>query len=151
MVRAAMVFLLFLALLAGAVLPFQAGINAQLRLTLGHPILTALVSFAVGTAALAVWCVVGQVPLPTGASLARGAWWHWLGGLLGALYISATVVLAPRLGATALVALIVAGQLFASVLLDHFGLVGYARRPADLGRIVGVVLLMAGVLLVVRR
>ena len=146
-----MPLLALLALVIGAVLPLQAGINAQLRGALGHPVTTALVSFLVGTLALAVVCLVLRVPVPTSAALSRSAGWHWTGGLLGAVYIAAAVVLAPRLGATALVALVVTGQLVASLALDHFGWVGYPHRPVDAPRLLGVALLVAGVLLVQRR
>ncbi|HET9451867.1 MAG TPA: DMT family transporter [Aggregicoccus sp.] len=146
-----MPLLALLALVIGAVLPLQAGINAQLRNALGHPVTTALVSFLVGTLALAVVCLVLRVPVPTSAALSRSAGWHWTGGLLGAAYIAAAVVLAPRLGATALVALVVTGQLVASLALDHFGWVGYPQRPVDVPRLLGVALLVAGVLLVQRR
>jgi len=146
-----MQLLALFALLAGALLPLQAGINAQLRTTLGHPVTTALVSFLVGTVALAGVCLALRVPVPTGAALGRSPLWVWTGGLLGAVYITLAVVLAPRLGATALVALVVTGQLVASLALDHFGWVGYPHRPVDAGRLVGVALLVAGVLLVQRR
>lgn len=140
-----------LAFAVGALLPLQSGINAQLRTSLGHPVFTALVSFLVGTLALAAVCVVQRVSLPGASELGRTAWWHWVGGLMGAAYITVAVVVAPRLGATALVALVVTGQLLASLLLDQYGLAGYARMPATPARILGVVLLVAGVLLVQKK
>jgi transporter family-2 protein len=76
--------------------------------------------------------------------------WYWVGGLLGALYIAAAVVLAPRLGATTMIASVVAGQMLASLVLDHFGWVGFAEHHATPSRLAGVILVVAGVLLVRR-
>jgi transporter family-2 protein len=78
-------------------------------------------------------------------------WWGWTGGLLGALYIAASVVLAPRLGAAVLVASIVAGQLAAALVLDHFGLIGFAQKSVTPVRACGAVLLFIGVYLIQRR
>src|SRR6478752_84686 len=113
-----MVVFLLVALLAGALLPTQAGVNLQLRVMLGHPLAATLVSFVVGTLALAAVVAALRVPLPIGAGWSRSEWWHWVGGLLGAVYILATIVVAPRLGAATLVAALVAGQMLASLALD---------------------------------
>lgn len=138
-------------LLVGALLALQAGVNTQLRTGLGDPGLAALVSFLVGTLALAIFALVQRPALPDAATLARLPWWAWCGGLLGALYVAVVTVLAPRLGAATLTILVVAGQLGMSLALDHFGLVGFARRPVDLGRAAGVALVLVGALLTLRR
>jgi bacterial/archaeal transporter family-2 protein len=139
---------LALALLIGAALPIQAGVNAQLRYIVGSPLRSALANFAVGLIALVVLVLVTGGDQP---ALRQSSWWMWVGGLLGAAFVTGTVVLAPRLGATALVGAIVAGQLAAAVLIDHFGLVGYRVVPASWTRIAGVALLFLGVLLIQRR
>jgi transporter family-2 protein len=143
-----MLFLLLLAVLAGAVLPVQAGINAQLRVTLGNPLAAALVSFLIGTAALGLIQLGARIPLPPLAVLERAPWWHWTGGLLGAVYVGMTIVLAPRLGAATLIAAVVAGQMVTSLLLDHYALVGFAAHPLSLQRILGAALVIGGVALV---
>ncbi len=145
-----MIGLLLLALAVGIVLPIQAGVNAQLRTALGHPLAAALVSFLVGTIALAMAQLALRVPLPLREAAARSGWWQWSGGLLGAAYIAAAIVLAPRLGAATLIATVVAGQMLASVALDHYGLVGYALHPINLWRVVGIVLVIGGVVLIQR-
>ncbi len=143
-------FFIGLALLAGATLPTQAGINAQLQLHWArHPALASLVSFTVGTLALILYCVAARVPFPSFAG-STTQWWHWVGGLLGALFVTVVTFLAPRLGAATMVGLVVAGQMLASVGLDHFGLLGYAERPLSLMRLVGVALLVFGVILIRR-
>ncbi|HKV76099.1 MAG TPA: DMT family transporter [Gemmatimonadales bacterium] len=146
-----MSLLLVAAILVGMGLPLQAGINAQLRLGLGHPLLAALVSFAVGTLALALATLLLRLSFPPATALAQIAWWQWTGGLIGAVYIFAAVILAPRLGATALIGAIVAGQMVASLVYDHFGVAGFPVQPVTLPRIVGVLLIGAGVWLVQRR
>lgn len=146
-----MLLLILVAILIGIGLPLQAGINAQLRIGVGHPLLAAFVSFFVGTVALGVANLALRVPLPGAGAAARLPWWQWSGGLLGALYIFASVILAPRLGAATLVSAIVAGQMMTSLVLDHFGLVGYATHPVSPGRLVGAVMVVAGVILLQRR
>ena len=140
-----------LTLLAGALLSLQAGMNTRLRTGLGDPILAALVSFVVGTTALALFAVARRADLPTGATLASVPWWAWMGGLLGAIYVAGVTVVAPRLGAATLTALVVAGQLAMALALDHFGWVGFARRPVDLVRVAGVAMVLGGALLTLRK
>ena len=142
--------LILFAIVVGFVLPVQAGINAQLRLSLGHPITTAFASFLVGTLALGVLALVMRVPVPAAQLAAQAPIWQWTGGLLGAAYIAAAVVLAPRLGAATMIASVVAGQMIASVLLDHYGLVGFAQRAATPGRLLGAALVILGVRLLQR-
>ncbi|MFI5210907.1 MAG: DMT family transporter [Gemmatimonadales bacterium] len=145
-----MPLLILAAIAVGLVLPLQTGINAQLRLALGHPLAAALVSFLVGTVVLAAAVLMLRVPLPLGRAAEQTNWWHWTGGVLGALYIFVAVVLAPRLGAATLIASIVAGQMLASLLLDHFGWVGFAPHPISPARLAGALLVIAGVVLIRR-
>jgi transporter family-2 protein len=145
-----MIVVLLLALLAGALLPVQTGINLQLRVALGQPIVAALVSFVVGTVGLAILVAALRAPVPVADAWDRSAWWHWVGGLLGAVYIVAAIVLAPRLGAATLVAALVAGQMVASLLIDHYGWVGFTVHPVNPLRILGAALVVGGVVLVQR-
>ena len=142
--------LLMVALGIGVFLPLQAGINAELRLWLGHPLQAALISFSVGTVALVVLNLGLRIPFGGPQPLSGAPWWVWLGGLLGAVYVSMTIVLAPRLGAAAMLGAAMTGQLIGSLLLDHYGAVGYAVRPISIERIAGAALLLAGVLLIQR-
>lgn len=143
-----MLALLLLAVFAGAILPVQAGVNAQLRVTLGHPVTATLASFLVGSVALALVALVSRVPLTLGHGLSRAPWWHWTGGLLGAIYVALIIVLAPRLGAAALIAAVVAGQMLASLALDHWALVGFPLDPLSPQRVLGALLVIGGVALV---
>jgi bacterial/archaeal transporter family-2 protein len=138
-------YLLF-ALAAGAMLPIQFGINAQLASWVGGSVRAAFVSFVVGAVALLVTVAVTARGWPDRAGDAP--WWVWTGGLLGAFYVLGSIVTAPKLGAATLVALILAGQAVASLLVDHFGWVGFEEQPISLLRVVGVLLLAGGVALV---
>lgn len=140
--------LLGIAVLLGIALPAQVGVNAQLRVGLGHPLVAATASFAVGTLALLIVTLVARPGMPAAGQVIRLPWWQWTGGILGAIYIASTIVLAPRLGAAALLAAIVAGQMLASLVLDHFGLLGYPVVSISPWRVVGVLLIIGGVLLV---
>lgn len=139
------------ALALGAFLPVQVGVNARLRGVLGRPVLAAAISFAVGTLVLVALALAVGALRPPAPPVARVPWWAWTGGVLGAGYVLGTILLAPRLGAAALTAAIIAGQLGAAVAVDHFGAVGFARQPLTPARAAGVLLLALGALLVQRR
>lgn len=138
--------LVLFALVAGTFLPVQAGVNTRLAHFVGGPVRASMVSFAVGAIAL---LVVVLLFYRTGAVHARGApWWAWVGGLLGAFYVTATVVVPVRIGAAPFFGILVAAQLVMGVLIDRFGLIGFPERALSPGRVVGIVLLVAGALLV---
>jgi bacterial/archaeal transporter family-2 protein len=140
-------YLLF-AVAAGAMLPLQFGVNAQLAHWLGSPIRAAFVSFLVGTLALLVVSAFVRGPLPSLARLGDVPWWVWIGGLLGAFYVTGSIVTAPKLGAVTLAAAIIFGQTLASALVDQFGWVGFREHHATPGRLVGIALVATGVVLV---
>ena len=141
---------LLLAILAGLLLPVQAGVNSQLRLSIGHPILAATVSFLVGSLALAVLTVLSRIGLPSTGVARAIPWWHWVGGLLGALYVFSVIIVTPRLGAATMVATIVAVQMIASLVVDHYGVIGYQQHAINLWRIAGAALVIVGVVLIQR-
>ncbi len=133
---------------AGAMLPLQFGINAQLAKWVDSPLRATLVSFAIGTVVL----FVAALPLirgwPSLGKIGSAPWWVWIGGALGAFYVLGSVVTAPKLGAATLVALILAGQATSSLLVDHFGLVGFTENPVTPGRLAGMALVAVGVIVV---
>lgn len=141
---------LLLAICVGALLPLQALVNARLgQLTLGA-VFASLASFVVGTAALLALWLAWRPPAPSGAgALGAAPWWAWTGGLIGAAFVVSATGLVPRLGAAALVCLVVFGQLAGSLLLDHFGVLQPAQ-PIDATRLAGVALVGVGMLLVLR-
>ena len=139
-----------LALLSGAALAVQVGLNNGLRERMGHPVPAAFTSFATGTLALLAFGLAIRPAWPRASSLAASPWWTWLGGVVGAAYIMATVTFSNRLGAAGWLGVVVTGQVLTSVLLDHFGLVGFEAHPVGPWRLIGVCLLLAGATIVLR-
>lgn len=137
-----------LALLAGLCIPTQAGINARLSLWTRSPVLAATISFLVGTLVLIGYVLATRLTLPAWRTAVEQPWWLWSGGCLGAFFVAVTIYLAPRLGATNMLAWILAGQMLAALALDHFGVLGYPLHPLSFGRIAGVMLLIAGAFMV---
>jgi transporter family-2 protein len=134
-------------LAAGAVLPVQAAMNAALARQLDPPV-TATLSFAVASAAtvvlVAILVATRRVAAPKLRLLRDVPWWGWLGGGCAALYVTASFLLLPQLGAAMTVVLTVTGQQVASALLDDRGWLEMTRRPITLARAIGVLLLVAG-------
>ena len=141
---------LAIAALAGAVLPVQVGINTTLARHGKGAVWAAMVSFAVGTVALAAVVMAQGDPIPDRAEIAAAPWWAWVGGALGAFYVAATIWAAPRVGAMLLFALVVAGQMAMSSGLDHVGGLGLPVNPFTPLKLLGILLIVAGVVLVQR-
>lgn len=138
-----------LGILSGAFIAIQAPINAQLARGIGLPVAAAFFSFLSGSVILGIVTVV--MTRAGGISLdwkAPAPWLFVAGGVLGGFYVTLSTILIPRLGAAALMAFLVAGQLIAGMLLDRIGFLGFAVREISLGRIAGAILLLAGALLV---
>jgi transporter family-2 protein len=137
-----------LAIIAGTLIPLQAGINAKLKGFLSSPYYATIISVAVSLVAITAFCILTRQPVPSQSMLAAVPAWAWTGGIIGVVYIFMVMVLAHKLGATVLVSCIIGGQLICSLLLDQFGLIGFAHHPLNAGRIAGVILLFAGVVLI---
>ncbi|WP_306537177.1 DMT family transporter [Geobacter sp.] len=140
--------LFLLMMCGGAVLALQPSINARLAQKVGI-IESSFISFAVGTLVLAValsfW---GRGSL---RAISGAAWWELTGGLLGAAFVTLTILVVPRIGTAAAMAAIIASQLITGLLMDHLGLFGFQGAPLDGKRLAGALLLMAGAALVFRR
>lgn len=142
--------LMVLAIAAGVSIVVQQALNANLRVALNSAAWSGFMSYLVGLLCMGALIVALRDPLPAAAVASRIPWWAWSGGVFGALFIALAIVLVPQIGAAAFIALLVTGQMLASVAFDHYGWLGLAQRPIDLPRIAGVVLLIAGVLLIRR-
>lgn len=141
---------LFVAL-GGAGLTVQAVWNARLRTATGSPILTVLISvFITFVCVLLTWLsgATGRGTVPAFGSIPK---WAWFGGIFAGYYLLSSLIAVPRLGAAAVFSLVIAGQLSAAVILDATGAFGVPQIPLGPSRIVGVVLLLAGVALMQRR
>lgn len=139
---------LLIALVAGMCVPIQAGINVRLGNHIGGPIPAAFISFLVGTIALAIYLALVKTGFTVRGAAEHTSWWYWSGGLLGAVFVSATIFLAPRLGATTMLAAIVFAQMLSSLIVDHYGLLDFPVKTASPLRILGVILVFVGVVLV---
>jgi bacterial/archaeal transporter family-2 protein len=138
------------ALVAGALITFQTGSNARLKEALGHPLPSVIVNYIVGIFCVGIYSAASRIPIPGIAQAGTAPWWAWIGGLFGAIYGVAAVFLAHPLGAATLTALVVTGQLVCSVVLDHFGWIGFDVHPAGWGRITGCALMVTGLLLIAK-
>lgn len=135
--------------MAGGAAALQAPTNARLAGALASPINAAFVSFAVGTAALGLLAAALNVR-PEATAVRALPWYAWIGGLYGAIFVTASAWAVPRLGVAMTITLMVAGQLMVSLTLDHFGALGVPQTPISLTRLAGVALVVAGVVLVRR-
>jgi len=140
--------LLPLAAFAGAVVPFQSAINSNLARGLGHPLWATLASLLVSVLVLLPVILALRLPLPSMAFISKAPLWMWAGGAFGVCFVALAVVLLPKLGASGFVALALAGQVIASMALDHLGLFGLVEKQLTVSRVLGAVLLIAGVVLI---
>ncbi|MGB3875627.1 DMT family transporter [Shinella zoogloeoides] len=138
-----------LGIAAGACIAIQAPVNALLGRGLSMPVAAACVSFLSGA------IILGIVMLATASFEGRAPDWRgpdlWLyvaGGALGTIYVTTAIYLTPRIGAAAVMAFAVSGQLLAGILLDRIGFLGMAVREISVGRIAGALLLVAGALMI---
>lgn len=136
------------ALIAGALVPLQAGSNAALGRALGHPLWASATSLLVSLLVLLPLLLAARVPSAQFAQATQLPVWAWFGGIAGVVYITSALLLTPRLGASGFIVCVIAGQLLISLLIDHLGLMGLPTKAANPGRIAGVALIFAGMLLV---
>jgi transporter family-2 protein len=143
-------FFILLALAAGAMMPTQAATNNKMALVVNSPVLSAFISFFVGTVALFIYLLISGVPLANISSAKEAPAIAWIGGLLGAFFVTAAVVLVPRFGVALTFSLIIAGQMLVTLVIDHFGLLGVPVKEVSLARVGGILLITAGVVLIRR-
>ncbi|HWX51768.1 MAG TPA: DMT family transporter [Solirubrobacteraceae bacterium] len=135
---------------AGCLVGMQAPINSRLGRAVGG-LEAATFSFLVGTAALVAITLVVRGGVGGLGHIGGAPWWALVGGLLGAVYVTVAIFAVRTLGASGLTAVVITGQLAISVAIDRFGLLGIAKQHIAAPRIIGLLLLAAGVVLVVRK
>ena len=133
---------------AGGLIAAQAPINAGLGKATGS-MPAALVSFSIGTLALAAVVVLSGKAGGVGSAF-DVSWYYLLGGFLGAIYVLNALVAVSVIGAGGVAAATIFGQLTTAMVIDRLGLFGLDQTPLTGSRILGVVLLLAGTVLVVR-
>jgi transporter family-2 protein len=141
--------LMFSSLFIGAILPVQAVLNTKLGKQTGGPLISSLLSFLVGLICLFIINLFANyTALSHMKLLSVSPWYVWMGGLLGAIFVSCVIFVNQQQGVALTFALVVAGQIFISLLIDHFGLLGSVVRPMSIAKIIGALLIIAGLVLI---
>lgn len=144
------ILFLMLALLAGAMMPTQAATNNKMAVVTGSPLIAAFISFAVGTVVLFACVIASGTSITSFSSIKDAPPIAWAGGLLGAFFVTAAVFLVPRLGVAMTFSAIIAGQMLVTLVIDHYGLLGVPVKEISITRVIGIVLISAGVVLIRR-
>ncbi|MBT5264265.1 MAG: DMT family transporter [Rhodospirillaceae bacterium] len=139
---------LLIAVALGCVIPMQAGINSTIARFEGHPLWGALTNTIVASLALVVVIVVMRIQAPTVLTATKAPWWAWSGGVLGACLVFGSLYFAPKMGAASFVTASVFGTIAASLVIDHFGLLGFVAQPVSMLKLAGAILVVVGMLIV---
>jgi len=139
--------ILLLAIAAGGLTALQGAFNANLGKLLSHPLQATLISFGVGTLGTLAAIALTGAGFPAPGRLAAIPPYLFLGGLFGALFITATILFIPKIGVASMLVAALLGQMLVSLVLDHFGLFGLPVHPATLQRFSGVALVLLGLYL----
>ena len=136
---------LIIALAAGVALATQSAINTQLAKAMsGEAVIAPFISFAVGTIVLFFIAGVKTDLWGNLSAIPSQPWWKLIGGVLGAIVVFTTVLLAPKLGITAMLFFIIVGQLITATTIDHFGLIGMPIREVNITKFIGLIIVAFG-------
>ena len=136
---------LIIALAAGVALATQSAINTQLAKAMsGEAVIATFISFAVGTIGLFFIAWVKTDLWGNLSTVPSQPWWKLIGGILGAVVVFTTVLLAPKLGITAMLFFIIVGQLITAATIDHFGLIGMPIREVNITKFIGLIIVAFG-------
>jgi len=136
---------LIIALAAGVALATQSAINTQLAKAMsGEAVIATFISFAVGTLVLFFIAWVKTDLWGNLSTVPSQPWWKLIGGILGAVVVFTTVLLAPKLGITAMLFFIIVGQLITATTIDHFGLIGMPIREVNITKFIGLIIVAFG-------
>lgn len=136
---------LIIALAAGVALATQSAINTQLAKAMsGEAVIATFISFAVGTIVLFFIAWVKTDLWGNLSAIPSQPWWKLIGGVLGAIVVFTTVLLAPKLGITAMLFFIIVGQLITATTIDHFGLIGMPIREVNITKFIGLIIVAFG-------
>lgn len=140
------IFWILTAFIAGAILPIQAGLNTKLGKAAENPVYAALFSFIVGTIVLGAYVLATRQPISV-EGIKNAPSYLGVGGILGAFYVTVIVLIFPKLGPGLSFGLIVAGQMLASLFLEHYHILVAQQNSISLAKITGVGLIILGVIL----
>jgi transporter family-2 protein len=142
---------LVLALVTGALIPIQASTNSIFSKSIGNPLITGLMVFIVGLVAMIIFIVLSGTAFPVRHQLVPAPLYSYLGGIIVAAYVVMITILVPRIGVGTSIGLIVTGQIICAVIIDHFGLFSVPVHSISITRIAGVLLMIAGICLVMKK
>ncbi|MEM9836837.1 MAG: DMT family transporter [Bacteroidota bacterium] len=141
------ILFVIMAIIAGILIPVQAGLNAQLGNALKSPLYGALVSFIIGTLGLLAYCLLSGVDFGTFRQSSQLPWYYYTGGIMGAFFVITLIVAPPTLGMAFTLGITIAAQLAFGLLMDHFGWFGAEQVNVSWGKMGGVALIVLGVIL----
>jgi len=136
-----------LAIICGAMIAVQASTNQVLLQHTGNIFWTAIMLFSLGLVTLLMLALVTGADRPSFSQLQLAPNWSFLGGIVVASYVVVITFLVPKLGVANAILLIVFGQIFAAVLIDHFGWFNVEITKIGIERLAGIALMLAGVYL----
>ena len=145
------IIFLSLALITGALIPIQAASNAAFSKSIGNPFVTGLMVFIVGLVVMILFILISGTTFPTRQQIMSTSLYSYLGGIIVATYVVMITILTPRLGVGTAIGLIVTGQIICAVIIDHFGLFNVAVHSISITRLAGVLLMIAGIYLVMKK
>jgi transporter family-2 protein len=134
------------AIITGAAVPFQAGANAALGRNLGHPLWGTAISLCVSLICILPVMIAARVDAPIISAAIQAPRWIWLGGIVGAVYVTGALLIAPKLGAASFIVAVIVGQMAASAALDQFGLMGFPKQPLSATRLIGLGIVILGII-----
>lgn len=130
-------------------MPVQAILNTRLGRQTGGPLMGSLISFIVGLVCLLVLNLISNYSAVIQLKpAATSPWYIWLGGVIGAIFVGYITWVNQKQGVALTFALVVSGQIFVSLLIDHYGLLGSAIRTITLEKIAGAILIITGLVLI---
>lgn len=141
------IFWIVMAVIAGAFLPMQGSMNSKLAKAGENPVYASMISFTIGVLALVAYILLTSQNV-SWKGFKDVPYYSWLGGVLGAFYVTVIVFAFPKIGPGLTFGLVVAGQLITSIVMEHFQIMGTPHQPISFGRIVGVLLIIIGVVAV---
>jgi transporter family-2 protein len=128
----------------GALLPIQGGVNNLLSKGLNNPIPASFFSFLGGTLILGTILLVTRYSFPEFSTIKSFPLYYWIGGLLGTMFVTSIIYIAPITGIITFFSISIAGQFFMGIIIDHYGLFKIAQNEINLGKIVGILVVFLG-------
>jgi transporter family-2 protein len=138
-------------LIGGALRSVEAGCQNSLKMAMKNMWLCGVISYAVAfTGFLVFLAISSRKPWPTKADVKAMPKWAPFGGLLGGATILGMITVASSVGVSTFNALVIAGQMFIALVLDHYGLMGFVRREATLQRFAACGMIVVGIFLMAK-